>query len=183
MCAYSVPKPSTTSSSVHQGAAVAMAEPEKSELEKQMEMLMAGALDVGEGAQKAKKTAARARRKSRDIEDMFDNMSKGTWEGLLSLTEDKSDEGLENLFKEIGARALALVPANATHKWQEALPDSHLPARFTMCNALHLCADDNGNGVIDAKELIAVRGASSIRPLRQKRALASFLPAPRLCCL
>ena len=94
-----------------------MAEPEKSELEKQMEMLMAGALDVGEGAHKAKKTAAKARRKSRDLEDMFDNMSKGSWEGLLSLTEDKSDEGLENLFKEIGARALAPLPTDAPRAW------------------------------------------------------------------
>lgn len=75
---------------------------EKTELEKQMEALMAGASVANESAKDAQKSAAKTRRKSRDLEAMFEDLpSAAQWEGLLGLVEDKSDAGIRKLFQEI----------------------------------------------------------------------------------
>lgn len=76
---------------------------EKTELEKQMEALMAGASGTQDVAKDAQKSAAKTRRKSRDLDALFQELpTAAQWDGLLGLVEDKSDDGIKQLFKQIG---------------------------------------------------------------------------------
>ena len=76
-----------------------------SELEKQMAELMKGTGDILKGSKEAQQTASKVRRKSRDIEQILQDLPQAEqWKGLVDLLgSDTSDDAIAKLFDEIGA--------------------------------------------------------------------------------
>ena len=72
-----------------------------------MAELMQNVSSVESNAKNTQKTAARVRRKSREVEEMLATLPCAEkWKGLTTLLgEDKSEGAIEKLFKEIGTSA------------------------------------------------------------------------------
>ena len=147
---------------------------EKSELEKQMEALMAGTAGVLEGAKTTQKTAAKARRKSRDLEAMFAEMplSAATDEQfklLLSIVEDSSEDGLKALFKQIGAPLFPPSPC----------PPRSAPALlFAAARAAAAAASRLGRTGVRAQTRMAA--AASTRASSSRHAARAQRPSRRV---
>jgi hypothetical protein len=89
---------------------------EMSALEKEMAELLGETAAVADVAKDVKKSAAKARRKSRDISDAVDTGAVGG-KGLLAiLAKEKTDAGFAELFATIGANLVHLraIPFRAT---------------------------------------------------------------------
>ena len=75
------------------------------ELEKEMAALLGNAGQIEGGVKEAQKSAAKTRRKSRDLELMFEQMpGVEKWKGLSGLLADDTEGTIKALFADIGER-------------------------------------------------------------------------------
>uniref|UniRef100_A0A6V4UVM3 EF-hand domain-containing protein n=1 Tax=Prymnesium polylepis TaxID=72548 RepID=A0A6V4UVM3_9EUKA len=155
-----------------------------SELEKQMAELMAGVSEIDTGAKKAQADASRARRKSRELDDMFSSVDTAGHKKLTSLmgrqrrkSRDFGDDELKSAFDKFDTDKSGKLNREELMKAiKEAEPSATEEAVQDMINF----ADKNGDDQIDFEEFkkaITTKPEEAATTTKPKEAAAPG-PAP-----
>jgi Ca2+-binding EF-hand superfamily protein len=131
-----------------------MSDVPQTELEKQMAELMSGISNVAEGANTAKKSAAKTRRRSRDLEVQLGEMAEGQ-KDLHSLvrvrrkSKDFDEKELKDIFDEIDTDKTGKLDKTELLK---AFRKAEPTATEKQVEDMIKFADKNGDGEVDFEE-------------------------------